>query len=316
MRKLIMAIALFSAAIAPDMIAAPPFGDGFATGKVEDYLEKADPKAVLKKLDGVKGKSALCITDNTMVQFKAVEAVPNIKYTLSFRGCFSGGESVEENPRLDIAVMPRRNFPFLPYHEIEFLDAEKKKIQQPGIAHGLPFRQWHEYSNSFYTPGNAAYIRLNVRSAPGITFSMDSLKLEKTPDEGAINVNPDFKCGLYSYSGWSSLAVAAKMILSKDGKPAFDTKYGSTSMSFPVSEPGTYEASSKFTGNGYNSNIAVRFYDKDGKMTGSFGVWAKNYFILPKGTSYGNFLIYSGVLEELRLVRVGDENKISELLKK
>lgn len=304
---------------APAISAAPPFGDGFATGKLEDYLEKPDPKQTkitMEKVEGMKGKSVLGITDKTTVLFNPVEAAANTKYTLSFRGCFTGGESIEENPRLDIAVMPRRNLPILPYLEIEFLDAEKKKIGQPVGGHGMPFRQWQDYTDIFHTPATAAFIRLTVRSAPGITFFMDSVKLEKSPDEGAINVNPDFACGLHNYSGWSSLAVAAKMILTKEGKPAFDVKYGSSSANFPVSEPGTYQASSKFTGNGYNANIAVRFFDKDGKMTGSFKVGDKNYFILPPGSVYGNFLVYSGVLEELRLIRVGDESKIEELRKK
>lgn len=314
-----MILILAFTATAPAILAASPFGDGFATGKLEDYLEKPDPKQtkiVLNKIEGMKGKSALSITDNTNVSFKPVEFSPNTKYTLSFRGCFTGGESIEENPRLDIAVMPRSRLAFLACHEIEFLDAEKKKIQQPVIAFNLPFRNWHDYVSIFYSPANAAFIRLTVRSAPGITFSMDCLKLEKTPDEGSINVNPDFKCGLYNYSGWSGLAAGAKMILTKEGKPAFDTKYGSTSTGFPVTEPGTYKTSAKFTGNGYNANIAVRFFDKDGKMTGSFGVRVENYFILPAGTVYGHFLAYSGVIEELRLIRIGDEKKIEELRKK
>lgn len=315
----LMVIALAVATAAPMIPAAPPFGDGFATGKLEDYLEKADPrqtKITLVKVEGMKGESALRVTDKTTVLFKPVEIAANTKYTLSFRGCFTGGESIEENPRLDIAVMPRGNLQILPYHEIEFLDAERKKLQQSGIASGMPFRQWQDYIDIFHTPPNAAFIRLAVRSAPGVTFSMDSVKLEKTPDEGAINVNPDFKCGLHNYSGWSSLATAAKMILTKDGKPAFDTKYGSSSANFPASEPGAYQASAKFTGNGYNANIAARFYDGSGKMTGSFRFGEKTHFILPPGSVYGNFLVYSGVLEELRLIRVGDESKIEEFRKK
>ncbi len=314
-----MILILAFTATAPAIFAAPPFGDGFATGILEDYLEKPDPKqtkVALNKIEGMKGESVLSITDNTKVLFNPVPVSPNTKYTLEFRGCFTGGESIEENPRLDIAVMPRSSLAFLPCHEIEFLDAEKKKIQQPVIAFNLTFRNWHDYVSIFYSPANAAFVRLTVRSAPGITFSMDCLKLEKTPDEGAINVNPDFKCGLYNYSGWSSLAVAAKMILTKDGKPAFDTKYGSTSTGFPVSEPGTYQASAKFTGNGYNANISVRFYDKDGKSTGSFRFLDKTVFILPSGTVAGDFLAYSGVIEELRLIRAGDEKKIEEIRKK
>ena len=319
----LLLMALVGITLMPGIFAAPPFGDGFATGKLEDYLEKVDPKQikiVLNKVEGMKGKATLTITDLNKVQFKPVPVSPNAKYTLEFRGCFTGGESIEENPRLDVALMPRGSLAILPSHGIEFLDAEKKKIvvRHPHpIYSGLPFRQWHDYTDVFYTPANAAFLILNVQSANGITFSMDNIKLEKTPDEGSLTVNPDFKYGFYNYSGWSQLAAGARMVLTKEGRPALSVQYGSIGSWFPISEPGTYQPSVKCTPNGYAATVELSLFDKDGKLTAaSFRVGDKIPFILPPGTVCGGFMVRSVVLEELRLIRIGDESKIEEFRKK
>ena len=307
----------------PALLGAPPFGDGFATGNLQDYLEgpiSNQGKVSLQRLESRNGTLALSITDNTTVRFNPVAVSPNTKYTLRFKGSFVGGESIEENPRLDVALAPRGSLSHLPSHGIEFLDAESKPIQvrhPGGIFSGLPYREWHEYSDTFYSPPRAAFLRLNVRSAHGITFSIADLEIQKTPDEGAINVNPSFKEGFHNYSGWSALAAGAKMLLTQDGRSALDVQYGSTGSVFPISEPGTYQTFLKVTPNGYAATIELSLFDNEGKLLGSsFRVGDKTPFILPPGTAFGSFFARSVVLEELWLIRVGDESKAEELRKK
>jgi hypothetical protein len=92
-----------------------------------------------------------------------------------------------------------------------------------------------------------------------------------------------------------------------------NTKYGSRSLSFPLQGPGTYALSAKATGNGYNSCVQVHVFDAKGDIllkvsTRRYGL--ASYFVPPKEAVAASFLVYSCLLEEVRLVRVGDENAI------
>lgn len=304
----------------PSVLVARPFGDGFSTKNLEDYLDLAAPgetKLTFDSVEGMTGKAALNIAEKTEAKFKAVPVDPNTKYTLKYRGRFVGGESIEENPTLDISLFPRGGLSFLPSRSIDFLDAERKELavlHQDQIDSGLPFRQWHDYVDVFYTPAQAAFMVLKVRSAPGVTFTLDSPTLEKTGDEKSLTINPSFDLGPFNYSGWSGMAAGAGLFQTKEGRAALDAQYGSYTDSFPVSEPGTYQVFLKATSNGYASIVSLSLFDKDGKLTAkSFSVRNKALFLLPPGTVSGRFLVRSMVLEELRLVHMGDESKLKEL---
>ena len=89
-------------------------------------------------------------------------------------------------------------------------------------------------------------------------------------------------------------------------------------MAFPLHGPGTYALSAKATGNGYNSCVQVHVFDTKGNMllkvsTRRYG--PPSYFVPPKEAVTASFLVYSCLLEEVRLVRVGDENVIDTLPK-
>jgi len=322
-------LALLGAALVPiaaGEAAAATFGDGFASGDLAAYLENAAGAAkesiALERAAGMTGKRVLRLANKAQARFKMVPVDGNTKYTLSFRGRFEGGEPIEDNPRLDTFVTDGSKPPMLPHREMEFFDADRKRVRGRGaFASAMPFREWQSYRDTFYPPARAAFMRLTVRSPrAGLTFYMDNVKLVKTPDEGAINCNPVIgRHGLYDYSGWRRPAAGGKLVELEDGRVAFDTKYGTSGMTFPLSRSGTYSLAAKARGNGYNSGVIVHFLDGNGKKIGEVplrGYKAPRYFILPPGVKRGAFLVYSNILEEVRLGRIGDEKKINEVRKK
>ncbi len=141
------------------------------------------------------------------------------------------------------------------------------------------------------------------------------MKLEETADEGAINANPNLALGPFNDSGWKNIAQGGRFLI-RDGKTVFDTQYGSRSQDFPVVEPGTYALSAKATPNGFNSSVHVDVHDAKGKSllrvsTRRYG--PPTHFVLPEGAASASFLAYSCLLEEIKLVRVGDESAIKSL---
>lgn len=299
--------------------AQSPFNDGFSKD-LKHYLENSKSQVSLVKRDGTQGTNALNISNKGQAALKLIPVNDSTKYTLTFRSSFSGGESAEENPRLD-SFMAFSYIPaVLPKRELVFYDKNKKKINTGWFASAMPFRQWREYKDIFYPPHNAAFLSVNFYSgAQDISLFIDDLKIKETEDEGAINCNPVIgKHGIYNYSGWKWPAKGGKIVIMDNGKAAFDVKYGTSGTDFPLSEPGTYELTSKATANGYNSTIIIHFLDSSGKSISRLGtrLFGKPFhFTIPPETVRGRFLCYSSMLEEVRLVRIGDENKIKELKK-
>lgn len=308
--------------VAADNAIAQPFGDGFATGNLSDYLADAarlkPEQASLQSADGMLGKRCLRLSGAPPTVFKEVSVDPDKKYTLRFRARHEGGESVEENPRWDLFTAYGRVPAVVPQRELQFLDASKKPLGS--MASGMPFRKWQEYRDIFYPPAGAAFLRLQIASGKAVNaLYLDDVILEPAPDEGSINVNPVIgKYGLYNYSGWLTPSAGGKIIQLDDGRIVFDTKYGTSSPSFPLAEPGTYCLFARSQDNGYNSVVILSLLDESGKKIESvdlrrYGV--PRYFVLPPGARRGSFLVYSNLLEELRLSRVGDAGEIKNLQK-
>ncbi|MFC1805632.1 hypothetical protein ACFL09_01460 [Planctomycetota bacterium] len=312
--KPLIGLLLVSAAV--PLLAASPYGDGFASGNVRDYVEgKFLPERVMiAPVDSV--NSLLLI--GAQARLKPAAVRPKTKYTLSFEGSFRGDvESIEENPRFSVFAQPGQKSPVLPSRTIQFLDAAGKALGRPQTL-SMPCRARHTYTDVFYTPPDAAALRLDVASGKGINLALRNLRLERTADEGALNVNPTFGLGPLNYSGWQRVSAGGQ-IVEIDGKTVFDTKYGSRGMAFPLPGPGTYALSAKATGNGYNSCVKVDIFDAEGtKLMASvlrrYG--RTNYFVPPKGAVSASLLVYSCLLEEARLRRVGDEKAIGSLLSK
>jgi len=79
--------------------------------------------------------------------------------------------------------------------------------------------------------------------------------------------------------------------------------------------PGGYALSAKATGNGHNSCVNVDIFDANGKrlMTAVLRRYDETkYFVPPPEAASASLLLYSCLLEEVRCVRVGDENDIDE----
>lgn len=294
---------------------AAPFGDGFAGRDLSAYLDNAKQlkpnQAAIETAKGLTGNAALRIGEGVRVVFRDVPIDADTKYTLTFRARFDGGESAEENPHLDQFAAYGAAPVVLPARELQFLDADKKVL--PGSMHaGMPFRNWSEHRDVFYPPAKAAFVRLAIRSGKqGTTLFVDDMKLDKTPDEGAINVNPVIgRYGKYNYSGWSSVSAGGKIIEAEDGRVVFDTKYGSRSASFPFPGPGTYAITARSEGNGYNTSIVLALLDENGKRLDGISAWGNGRpykFVLPAAAKRGSFLVYSNLIEELRVTRFTDD---------
>ncbi len=307
---------LYILSVAFPALAASPFGDGFASGQLGDYIDGPFPSDRIQ-IVSLEGPNALRIADSR-VRFKTTVVAPSAKYTLAFDGSIAGDvESIEENPRFAIFAQPRQKNAVLPYREIQFLDKAGSVTGQT-LVFSMPVRDKHTYVDVFYTPPDAAALRLVIASGEGVTLTLQNLSLQATADEGAINVNPAFQYGPLNYSGWQNISAGGKLI-EMDGKTVFDTKYGSRGTAFPLPGPGTYALSAKATGNGYNSCVKADIFDAEGKklMTSVLRRYDKtNYFVAPPGAKSASFLVYSCLLEEVRLVRVGDESEIEKWLTK
>ena len=299
--KLLLTLA-WVATTSSSLLAAPVDSDDFPPSRA--------------RIAPVDGADATVI-DDTADRFEDVRVRPDTKYTLSLDASFSGEvESIEENSRFEIFTRLGHISPVLPSRKLQFLNAAGQPLDSP-LQHAMPFRERHSYIDVFYTPASAASLRLHVASGKGIQLSIHNLKVEETADEGAINTNPAFVLGPMNYSGWKNVSRGGQ-IIDRDGKTVFDTKYGSRSLSFPLQGPGTYALSAKARGNGYNSCVQVHVFDAKGTMllkvsTRRYG--PPSYFVPPKEAVTASFLVYSCLLEEVRLVRVGDENAIDTLPK-
>ncbi len=309
-----MALAMLVSWTAGQYAAAQPFGDGFAKKDLSAYLENPQhirpDQASLKPSAGMSGKQVLRLAGGLTVRFKDVPIDSSIKYVLTFRGRFEGeGESIEENPHLDVLTMPRGVPSIFATREIQFVDADNRVLYS--VGGGLVFREWFEYRDIFYAPPAAKYVRLIIRTGrPEMVYEVDNIQLVPSPDEGAINCNPvPNKNGKYNYSGWQRLAVGAKMIELPDGRVAFDTKYGTTGASFPMTRPGKYTLTTISQENGFNYAVVLNFLDAEGKKLGSINGWGngKPYeAVPPPGTTQGSLLFYSNVIEEVRVNHVGE----------
>jgi hypothetical protein len=293
-------------------LATPPLETDFSSGKLPDLVTEENTGRV--QVAGVNGAKVLAISDGT-ARFRDVAVKPAAKYTLTLDAAFEGdAESLEENPRFEIFTRLGHTSPRLPAREIRFCDANGKPVGKP-LVHAMPFKDRHTYTDVFYTPPDAMNARVILKSGKDLRVLISKLRLDGTAAEGAINVNPAFQLGDFNYSGWENIAAGGQLI-ERDGKTVLDTKYGSSTVRFPLAGPGTYAISAKATGNGFNSVVIVRIYGPQGEKqmeTSTRRYGPPTYFVPPRGAASASILVYSCLLEEVRLVRVGDEQSIERL---
>jgi hypothetical protein len=309
MKPIYCMVILVSARVAT---AAAPTVVDFSSGKPSDYFSADTADRV--QVSTVGDTQAIAIA-NTTARLHDRTVKPSTKYTMNLEAAFEGAvESIEENPRFEIFTRHGKTGSHLPKREIRFLDAAGNPVGRP-VVYAMPFRNRHTYQDVFYTPADAVTARIGLASGQGVRLLVSRLSLAETKDEAVLNVNPSFQLGPYNYSGWQNISAGGKLI-EREGKTILDTKYGSTGQKIPLPGPGTYAFSARATGNGYNSVVIVRVYDAQGKelmrsSTRRYG--PLQYFVPPKNAAYASFLVYSCLLEEVRLLRVGDERAIESL---
>ncbi|HUT10494.1 MAG TPA: hypothetical protein VMY42_08360 [Thermoguttaceae bacterium] len=284
----------------------------FSAGQPADYF--SDDTAGRVQISSV-GDTQVMVVSDAPARFHDVKVKPSTKYTLKLEAAFQGDvESIEENPRFEIFTRLGQTSTRLPSRDIRFFDAAGKPVGR-SMVYAMPFKNRRIDQDIFYTPADAASARISLASGKGVRLVLSQLSFAEADDEAALNVNPTFQLGPYNYSGWQSISAGGQLI-EREGKTILDTKYGSTGQMIPLSEPGTYAFSAKATANGYNSVVIVRVYDALGKelmrsSTRRYG--PRTYFVPPKNAAYASFLVYSCLLEEVKLLRVGNERAIESL---
>jgi hypothetical protein len=293
------------------MALASSVNDGFAQGELSAYLAHASrlkPAQVsLVKEADLQGKQALRLTGDCSVQFLDIPVKAGARYRLSLRARYQGSESLEENPHFEQFLISGGRSKVVPQRESLFLDADRKRIGGSNTLESMPIRNWFTYRDEFYTPGEAAYLRLSLHSGiPEIVLLVDDVKFEPVDNSQSINLNPVVaQGGLYNYSGWARIAPGGRNLQLDDGRIVFDTKYGSSGKPFPLSQPGRYVVHTRATAAGYSPGIFVAFNSEQGKQLNTIRIGAgqrTTRFELPAGTTHAVISSRSMLIEEIRLV--------------
>jgi hypothetical protein len=313
---LLVAVAVLMAAPAS---AQTPFGDGFDTAALKDYLEPSANAqgASVAPADGAEGK-CLQLTHGAKggFRFRQVPIEGEKKYKLSFRAKLVGDDVIERNSRIDVIQVAAGHL--LPRCQVRFFDAGRKPLPgTPGAT--MISGKWSPYVIVFYAPPSAVSMQV-VLNLPGSDCDVlvDDMNLESAPDEGAINCNPDLRYGSHAYTGWANLATGAMLVELPGGRFAMDTAYGSSTETFPLREPGTYRLYAKGTVRGGFHTVDLRLYNAGGELIKTRSLSASqdgvsSDFVLPEGTASGSLLVYNHMLEEVRVTRMGDKSKLAEL---
>jgi hypothetical protein len=292
--------------LAPGTTAAP-YGDGFSGGDLNKYVDTSTRTGKVR----IEGNAL--VLDDAQANIKSVPVTAGSAMRLRFEASFEGPvESIEDNPRLDIFLHPGARGPVLPSREIIFLDQDQRPTGQSRRS-CMPLRQSHDYIDDFHVPPGAVSMRLQVNSGKDVTLSVRNLTLDPLPaGEGILNLNHDFGLGPFSYSGWRTIAGGGTLIDAGE-RTIFDSKYGSRGTEFPLAGPGTYALCAKATGNGFNATVHLDVFDAAGTKLMRSTVRSfdqANHFLVPPGAASASLLVYSCLLEEVQVRRVGDENAI------
>jgi hypothetical protein len=256
--------------------------------------------------------TSLVLKKNERIRFKKISVDDKTKYTLSFNGKLDGLECLEDNPRLELTLMPRsfihdKIYDFLPKMRLEFFDAENKSL---GISNqrSLPFGATHKYNITFYPLPGSKFVELMIQAGGNTeTFKIGEMSFVKTPDQGAININPVVaESGFYDYSAWRGFATGSGLIRTKTGKAGFNPGYGSFGSKFPLKPNTQYVGSGSGTVLGYAVTLKLQMFDENGKFIEDVKILSKKgvRFTTPKNCVSGGIHVRSFVLEEVRVNEV------------
>lgn len=326
MKLFTLLITMFLATICQ---AAPQvYGDKFASGHMDTYVEQATRAATFARFESGPQDRGQAITTTNVLTFKTVPVDANTRYRLSFVASTKSSETIEDNPRLSKIVFSARSF--MPSCSLRFYDKDAELITSTHESFTLPYAKWHDYQWVFYPPASAVSMQWVINpSDKDNTVTVADASLKVVTDKQSLNINPTFNMGPYNLSGWDggSLRVA------EDGQVLLVADYYAISSSFPLTEPGTYRLTLNASNFGRYNAVFLIFLDAKGKEISRYGQRPgrtkkerlanptgphKHEFYLtpPAGTVRGNFLIYQSLVQEISLVRVGDEQSFDTFKQK
>ncbi len=231
-----------------------PWSDGFETGKLKSYSHWNSRGVSIEKMDGGHILSVGKLPENAKskradIVMKRVPVKDSVKYRLSFRAKIDGPDTVEDNPQLEYLFYEydkaAKGKPLSGWR-LEFYDKNGKRIARSfSLFWNVVFRgAWNRYEEIFYPPpGAVAFSVIFTNNAnPDNVMLVDDLKLE-TAEEGTLNINPEFNCGKYNFSGYNYVKNV-KIVEYAKGKFALDNRNGWCIMDpVPVTPGVEYEIS-------------------------------------------------------------------------
>ncbi len=252
--KVMACLLIFSAWILRAEMPAVPWNDGFETGKLREYSSWNTAGVSIEKNEGghflVIGK----VPENAKskrvdILMKQTPVKDAVKYRFSFRAKIEGPDTIEDNPQLEYLFYEydkAARGKTLPGWRLVFYGEDKKEISRgfPLFWNTVFHREWTLYEEVFYPPAGAVSLAVVFSNGgnPDNAVMIDELELE-TADEGALNINPEFKYGKYNFSG-CNWGKNAKIIEYEKGKFALDNKNGWCVMDpVPVTPGAEYEVS-------------------------------------------------------------------------
>ncbi len=322
--KNIILVMLFTFVLTAEEISVP-WGDGFEKGDVKDYFQRKLVHAALVKGAGVNGSRALVIDpekagpEKTMVRafMKRIPVKHFVKYKFSFMGKIEGPDTFENNPLMEYiyfdAARGSKGKP-LPGWELLFTDENDKKITRGAplsavMAHG----SWTRYEEIFYAPPRSRELQIIFHNFMNMQNKMfiDDMKLEII-DEGALNINPDFRYGLYNYSGYSPRN--SRIVELEKGKFAMDAspENSFSTTTIPVRPNQEYQLTAHLRSVDKRIRVTVGLSDINGKSLSPLKTNIELYppnreetksmsFITPENAAYVSIHGRNGIIKSLKL---------------
>jgi hypothetical protein len=250
------------------------------------------------------GEGAFCLEldgSSRNLPLATVAVVPNTKYRLTLRARVQGAFTVEQNDRAHIEAIMRRGRTESGY-QVRLLTGDDPAGTSGGGGFILT-RDWYDYVHVFRVPADVlqATIRLEPR---GHVTQIARVTLETADENGAININPDFRYGELNYCGWSPQRDG-RLYQRPDERCVFRSGYGGSSPRFPLQTGRFY----RMTARGQGGHLNIHYYDADGKSIASRFLLrpsetdeAAAELTPPDGCVSARVVMYGTVLESFKVV--------------
>ena len=217
-------------------------------------------------------KESLSLRNGAKSVTKKVAVSSLTAYRLNFSAKVEGPGNFEDSPQLEYLFMSSEKAKKgrkMAGWKIMFYDASGKEIKERHASFWqcVFSKDFQSYHDEFYTPGGAAFLAVEF-SAGEVEDSLyvKGLAFEKIDISRILNLNPEFKLGLYNYSGIGELK-RGKMTIDEKGISRLDLREGrAVGNSIPV-KPGENLRIS-ISGTGFRkmgAALKANYYDATGK---------------------------------------------------